>query len=304
MKFSIAVPSLDQGRYLSACLDSVAAQRDADFEVLIADGGSTDGSLEIIADRMRSDARLRLVSTGDHGHADAINRALARASGDVLAFLNADDIYLSPDVLSTVAAAFDAHPGAALVSGGGIYIDEQGQEMRRVRLRYHPLDGQHLMKYRTALLQPATFWRRNVMARVTLPADAEYSFDSWFFYDAWKSGFRILEIDDLLAGYRLHGENKSLRISPQRIGELARLEDHKFGSGSLRGRYLRLLQRLVAGLERASGRPGSARRLKRAVYIAVNSLSFAPRSRHRVCLQPVRHQGPDGAALRHDGVPT
>jgi glycosyltransferase involved in cell wall biosynthesis len=272
VKFSIAVPSLNQGRYLLACLHSIAAQQDAHFEVRIADGGSTDGSLDIIAAFTARDARFRLVSTYDQGHADAINRALGDSSGDVLAFLNADDVYLSGGVLGTVAATFGADPDAAIVSGGGIYVDAQGRELRRVQLRYHPLDSLQLMKYRTALLQPATFWRRAVMSQVTLRDDAEYSFDSWFFYDAWRLGFRIHEIDAVLAGYRLHGENKSLRIVADRIGELARFEDYKFGTGSLRGRYLRSVQRIVEALDRG---PRPIRALKRAVYFGVNSLSFA-----------------------------
>jgi glycosyltransferase involved in cell wall biosynthesis len=90
MKISIAVPSYNYGQFLLACLDSIKMQQHADYEVLIADGGSDDGSVEIIERYCASDPRFRFVSREDQGQADAIRRAFSHASGDILCFLNAD----------------------------------------------------------------------------------------------------------------------------------------------------------------------------------------------------------------------
>jgi glycosyltransferase involved in cell wall biosynthesis len=272
MKFSIAVPSLNQGQFIDSCLRSIAAQSFSDLETLIADGGSTDDSLDAIAAITRHDHRFQLVSTTDAGQADAVVRAFSCASGDILCFLNADDVYLNADVLQRVHDEFVRHPEVDVLIGGGVYLDEQGRPIKRVRPRYHPLDDLTLMRRRTAVLQPAAFWRSHVMNRISLRTDAEFSFDSWFFYDAWQQGYRFHEYDGLLAGYRLHGRNKSTRICPQRIEELARFEDHKFGQGCFRGRYLRFLRRVVDAIESL---PFAVAPIKRVFYLSVNSLSFA-----------------------------
>ena len=97
MKLSIAVPSYNYVQFLEVCLSSIQQQDYRDFEVLIADGGSKDGSLDIIRRFCDTDTRFRLVSTSDQGQADAISKAFAYASGDILCFLNADDCYLDND---------------------------------------------------------------------------------------------------------------------------------------------------------------------------------------------------------------
>ena len=270
MKISIAVPSLNQGRFLRQCLDSIRAQTHSDFEVLIADGGSRDESLAIIADISRADPRFRWVSRQDYGQADAVNKALEFGQGEICAFLNADDVYLHDRVLATVAREFAAHSDLHVLSGSGWYLNEDGSQRKRVRLRYHPLDGRHLMKRRTAVLQPATFWRREVMDVVQLPNHLQYAFDAWFFYDLWQNGFAWRELPDAFAGYRLHGGNKSLQITPQRTLELAALEDHKYGVGSWRGAYLRAVAATLRSAERAAA--GAA--IKRGIYLVNNSLSF------------------------------
>ena len=127
------------------------------------------------------------------------------------------------------------------------------------------------MKRRTAVLQPATFWRREVMTVVQLPDHLQYAFDAWFFYDLWQNGFAWRELPDAFAGYRLHGRNKSLQITPQRTLELAALEDHKYGAGSWRGAYLRLV---AATLRAAEGASSAAGAIKRGIYLVTNSLSF------------------------------
>ena len=162
MKVSIAVPSMNYGRYIWHCLRSLAEQDHADLEVLIADGGSSDDSLDIIHGFCQRDWRFQLVSTRDDGQADAVNRALVLASGDVLGFLNADDFLLCKDALSSVVEAFRMQPEADVVSFTGFYADENGRLIKPVRLRYHPLDSLALMKYRSSVLQPATFWTRKV----------------------------------------------------------------------------------------------------------------------------------------------
>ncbi len=270
MKISIVVPSYNYARFLQACLFSIQTQDYINFEVLIADGGSKDDSLQIIQHLCAQDRRFQLVSTADHGQADAIEKAFAQATGDIYCFLNADDCYLCTDALTSVVEAFNAYPGIDLLSFGGYYLDADGRWIRPIRYRYHPLDGFHLMRYRTAVLQPATFWRKAVYSHIDWPRQFHYVFDVVFFYAAYQA-FSWLELSKPIAGYRLHGDNKSTLIRPPRINELAQFEEIKFGRYSARSHYLYGIARLV----RAFNHMGSFGNLCcRFLYLLVNFLAF------------------------------
>lgn len=270
MKISVAVPSFNYAQYLRACLESIRMQDHTDFEVLIADGGSTDGSLDIIGEFCRDDSRFRLVSRSDSGQPDAAAKALDMACGEIQCFLNADDLYLSDTVFTRVVRSFEAYRGVSIISAGGYYVNDSGQYIKPVRLRYHPLDNVGWMKYRVACLQPATFWKKEVYQEIGFQKEFHFSFDSVFFYDAYLK-YSWLELGDAVAGYRLHGGNKSLMIRPGRVAELARFEQYKFGKYSLRAAYLFLLAGVVAVL---CNLPLAGQRLCRLLYLAVNSLAF------------------------------
>jgi len=271
MRVSIAVPSMNYGRYIGHCLESLAAQDHADLEVLIADGGSADDTLQIVQRFCERDGRFRLVSRRDDGQADAVSRALSGASGEIFGFLNADDFLLCPDALSSVVEAFRARPEVDVVSFSGFYADEAGSRIRPVRLRYHPLDSLARMNFRASVLQPATFWRRKVSEAVPIRIEFHYVFDAVFFYEAQRR-FSWQEFPKPIAGYRLHGANKSLGVRSARIFELARYEQLKFGDASARAAYLRVVGGSVRVCERLPVLGGFLRRL---IYLGVNSLAFA-----------------------------
>ncbi|CAG0963167.1 Hyaluronan synthase [Methylophilaceae bacterium] len=270
MKISIAVPSYNYARFLDACLGSIRSQDYSDYEVLIADGGSNDGSLEIIRRFCDEDARFRLVSTEDNGQADSIFKAFQYATGDILCFLNADDCYLCKDALSSVVKEFQHYDAIHLVSFGGYYLDANGHWLKPVRYRYHPFDGFHLMRYRTAVLQPGTFWRREVYEASEWPKHFNFVFDVVFFYRAYQK-YSWLEVSKPVAGYRLHGDNKSMTVRAARVLELADFEELKFGRGSLRAVYLRSIGRLIKWLE---GCGATGAKISRFVYLAVNGLAY------------------------------
>jgi glycosyltransferase involved in cell wall biosynthesis len=269
MKISIAVPSFNYCRYLGDCLESIRTQSHRDIEVLIADGGSSDGSLAVIEEFCAKDSRFRLVSRFDEGQADAIGKALKQATGDILCFLNADDLYISDSALATVVEAFSDTPELDVLTMGGWFVDSEGRRLRPVRYRYHPLDSLKLMKYRTIVLQPATFWRDRVFDRISFDPTFHFAFDVLFFYRAWLE-FNWREIDVAVAGYRWHGENKSAHISRERIQELAALERFKFGETHWRGAYLELVARLVGILNRSA----TGRFANKCIRVVVNGLAY------------------------------
>lgn len=270
MKISIAVPSYNYARFLDACLNSILMQDYENFEVLIADGGSKDGSLEIIDRFCAQDMRFQLVSTSDQGQADAIKKAFVQATGDILCFLNADDCYLCVDALRGVVDAFNTYPSIDVLSMGGCYLDANGRWVRPIRYRFHPLDGFHLMRYRTAVLQPATFWRSKVYESIGWPTQFHFVFDVVFFYAAYQK-YSWLELAKPVAGYRMHGDNKSAFVRSARIKELAQFEKIKFGPKSFRALYLSGIGAVAQTLEKL-GSVGVF--LNRALYQLVNTLAF------------------------------
>lgn len=270
MKISIAVPSYNYSRFLPACLDSIRQQKYTTFEVLIADGGSVDGSIEIIEQYCEADSRFKFVSRSDSGQADAIKRAFSVATGDILCFLNADDCYLHDEVFSMVIESFMRNPDAGVSTFGGYYLDADGNRIKKINYRYHPLDGFHLMQYRTAVIQPATFWLRRVYNEDAWPSNYHFVFDVVFFYKAYLY-HRWIETDKPVAGYRLHGDNKSMSVKTARISELAEFEAIKFGKKSIRSTYLKMIAALVKFFDKL-GRFGKI--LNRMVYLFVNGLAY------------------------------
>jgi len=270
MKISIAVPSYNYVQYIEACLGSIQKQNYDNFEVLIADGGSTDGSLDIIQQFCEKDNRFQLVSTQDDGQADAIQCAFSKATGDIFCFLNADDCYLSQSAFDDVVDAFASYSHIDLVSFGGYFIDGAGKWIKKINYRYHSLDGFHQMRYRTAVLQPGTFWKKAVYDSQSWPSEFHFVFDVVFFYRAFEK-YSWLELSKPIAGYRLHGENKSLTIRPARIDELASFEVIKFSKRSFRVSYLHGVAGIMRGCEKM-GSFGSL--LKKCIYLMVNSLAY------------------------------
>ncbi|MBE7211832.1 MAG: glycosyltransferase [Gluconacetobacter diazotrophicus] len=222
MKISVVVPSYNQADYLPATLASVCAQDYPEVEVLVFDGGSTDGSLEILqqGNFEAGGQPVRWVSQKDNGQADAINQGLRAATGDVLAYLNSDDVYY-PGALATVAAHFDAHPDCLALYGRAHHLHADGSILEEYPTE--PWDYERLLDT-CYLCQPAVFWRREVVERFGVFDDAlRYALD----YEYWLRLGQEISFDYLdeqfLAGSRLHADTKTLSQRVPVHLELARV---------------------------------------------------------------------------------
>lgn len=209
LSVSIITPSYNQGRFLERTIRSVLAQRSAapafpgPFEYLVMDGASGDQSVEILK---RYSAELQWVSEKDRGQADAINKGLARTSGDIVGWLNSDDIFY-PGAIAAAAGFLDGHPEVDVVYGNGNHIDEQD----RVIEPYPTEDWDfERLKQRCFLCQPAVFFRRRVVERFGPLGVWHYALDYEYWLRLGKSGARFARIGAVLAGSRLHAETKTL----------------------------------------------------------------------------------------------
>jgi glycosyltransferase involved in cell wall biosynthesis len=151
---TIVTPSYNQAAFLEDTLRSVLAQDYPAIEYMVIDGGSTDGSVEII--RRYADRLAGWVSEPDQGQASAISKGFARASGDILAWLNSDDLYL-PGAVSAAVKVFQTRSEAGLVYGNAITIDAQGRPLNR--LDFTNYDLVDLLSFRI-ICQPSVFMRR------------------------------------------------------------------------------------------------------------------------------------------------
>ena len=220
MKVSFVIPTRNQARFIARCLDSCLAQVVEDAEVVIVDGASTDETLDVLR---RYGDRVRWSSRPDTGQAQAVNRGVADASGEIVAWLNSDDYYPGPDVLPTVLAAF-AEPEVDIVYGRGRMVDAAGETLRGTRGR--PLRScADLLVMPSGLLQPAVFFRRRAFLEVGgLREDLHYALD----YDLWLRMFpraratRYLDRERACATY--HPDAKSIAGLGRQVRELAALK--------------------------------------------------------------------------------
>jgi glycosyltransferase involved in cell wall biosynthesis len=205
MRLSVVIPSYNQAQFLRATLDSVLSQGCPDIEILVFDGGSSDGTLSILESYGE---KIEWVSQKDGGQADAINQGLQRATGDILTYLNSDDVYL-PGTLKTVTNHFEVHPECVALYGDAWHLYEDGSIMERYYTE--PWSYPRLLDV-CYLCQPAVFWRREVTERFGVFDDTlRYAPD----YDYWLRVGREVDFFYLegayLAGSRLHQATITLK---------------------------------------------------------------------------------------------
>jgi glycosyltransferase involved in cell wall biosynthesis len=259
---TIVTPSLNQGVYIADAIDSVLAQDYPNIEYLVVDGGSTDATLDILESY---GDRLQWVSERDRGQADAINKGFRRARGDILGWLNADDVY-APEAIARAVAAFASSPDAGLVYGNGAILDEAGRVVRDFH-EIEPFSLWRLVHCLDFVLQPAAFFRRALTLQAgLLDEDLEFGLD----WDLWirLAGLgEVRYLDEKLGFSRVHGATKTSTGGWRRIRELRRLAARHAGRAWTPGVQLYALDTLGARLANGGGRlwQRGVRRLQRSI---------------------------------------
>lgn len=200
---SIITPSYNQASYLEQTILSVLNQDYPRIEYFVIDGASTDNSVEVI--KKYADQLTYWVSEKDNGQADAINKGFARATGDVIAWLNSDDYYLA-GAISSAVKIFEENPDAVLVYGDMLAVDEHGKTFNT--LKYKQLTLEDLLCFQI-IGQPAVFMRRSVLEK-TFGLDPAFHFllDHYLWIQIAQHG-KILHVDQTWAAARFHTEAKN-----------------------------------------------------------------------------------------------
>lgn len=221
---SVIVPSFNQAKYLPETLQSLVDQEYPLLEVIIQDGGSSDGSVEIAEDFARKYPDIfRVFVEKDNGQADALNHGFARAKGEVMAFLNSDDTYF-PRILHRIAAEIDPKRERFVVMGRCIFTGE-GSGYVGVE---HPAEYQsHFQQLAiwnrgfNAIPQPSVFWHRQVWERCGgLDVNEQHALD-YDLFCRFSRHYKFHRIDELFSTYRMHDSSKSSQLTEAEVLELA-----------------------------------------------------------------------------------
>lgn len=260
LRISLIIPSFNQGAFIEKTILSILSQGYGNLELIVIDGLSTDATCTII--RRYGHELSFWVSEPDNGQADALNKGFRMATGDVLGFINSDDLLL-PGALSTIAQKFRSGPTIKFVVGKSLIIDQNSQVIdidpgiRPSRLSLVSLGTNGFM-------QPACFWHRDVYEAV---GDVDYSLQYAFDYDFFirvMMRYKAHTVNEFLAGYRMHPESKTSRLAAVKRAEdeliklrysqqglsnhLRRLVGSAFFiRAALRRRYCRLKYRKLLG---------------------------------------------------------
>lgn len=226
-RISIVTPSFNQAKFVGETIESVLSQ-EGDFEIdyVVRDGGSTDGSVEIIrryADRVAAGqwpsrcrgVAMSWISERDGGQTAAINSGLAQATGDVFSYINSDDLYF-PGAFQQVIDAFGKEPAADFVYGDGDVIDAEGRTQwewlsrpysHAVMTSYHWLWND----FTNYILQQGTFWRRRVRDRIgDFDPTFHFAMDAEYWIRAGDAGLRLRHLPRKLGKFRMIEGTKSL----------------------------------------------------------------------------------------------
>lgn len=213
MKFSIITPCYNCVEFIEQCILSIKNQNYHDFEHIIVDGGSTDGTLEIIQ-KYENTYSMRWVSGKDNGMYDAINKGFAMAKGDIYSWINADDFYM-PWALSTVSKAMEEYPNVKWITGIPSNMDANGNLYFRSGFSVNTYNqkciakGQHHGRGKGTIQQESTFWRKELWEQVA-GLDSKYKYAGDF--DLWRRFAQfapLYTVNTVLASFRTHDNQKS-----------------------------------------------------------------------------------------------
>jgi glycosyltransferase involved in cell wall biosynthesis len=216
-RISIVTPSFNQAQFLEQTIESVLRQQYSDLEYIVIDGGSTDGSVEII--RRHQSQLAYWVSEPDGGHYDAVNKGFARSTGDIMAWLNSDDLY-RPTALATVAEIFSQFPEvqwitANLATTCDVHGELDALHVHRAFERESFYRGANLNNARWTygrgfVQQESTFWRRSLWELAGACLDTSYRYAADF--ELWARFFRhahLFGVDAMLGTFRQQPQQRS-----------------------------------------------------------------------------------------------
>ena len=225
-RVTLVTPSYQQAGYLERTLQSVIGQNYPNLEYIVLDGGSDDGSVEII--RRHAAHLAHWESRPDGGQAAAVREGLKRGSGEIMGWLNSDDL-IFPGTLRYVADYFQRHPDVDVVFGHRIVIDNNDYETARWVLPRHDPE---FLAWADFLPQECTFWRRRIYEKVDgIDPSFRFALDWDLFLRFQQAGAKMVRLPYFLGGFRVHPDQKNaVTLHKDGYPEMKRIRDNALGS--------------------------------------------------------------------------
>lgn len=225
MKITVVTPSYNQGIYIKRTIDSVLSQGIEDLEYIVMDGGSTDETVDIL--KSYGD-QIIWKSEKDKGQTDAVNKGIKASRGEIIGWLNSDDIYY-PGAIKKVLEVFEKHPEVNVVYGNANHIREDDSFIEE----YYTEDFDYeRLKDICFICQPSLFFRRSVVDKYGYLDDKlQYCMD----YDYWLrlgKGEKFYRLNELIAGSRLYDDNKTLGARRKVHEEMLTMQEKNLGKAS------------------------------------------------------------------------
>lgn len=218
MKISVITPTWNQAEFIGDTIESVLNQTYKDIEYIIIDNMSDDGTQEIVEAYMQSDSRIVYVRESDHGQAEAINKGLNRATGDIVCWINSDDYYYDDKVFENVVKGFSKNEEYGAIVGDGWYCDKDK------KLTEYNNSNRSKKKWVLSrwyyVVQPSIFWRKNDFR---LDEQYHYVFD-WKFFVTMFEDMKVAFVHQPLSVYRMYEDNKTGQDNAKRKKEVYLLQ--------------------------------------------------------------------------------
>lgn len=209
-RISVITPSFNQGKFIERTIKSVIQQDYPNLEYIIVDGSSTDGTLDILK---KYDNKLIWISEKDKGQADAINKGIRMSTGEIIAYLNADDTYAN-GTLKRVSEFFKNNKSVMWLTGRCRIVDEDDREIRKMITMYKNFllnyYSYKMLLITNPISQPATFWRREVIEEFGLFDINEHLVMDYEYWLRIGKKYSPAIIDDYLACFRIHKRSKTM----------------------------------------------------------------------------------------------
>jgi len=205
---TIVTPSFNQGEFIEDTIISVKNQDYGNVEHIVIDGNSTDGTVEIL-EEYEDSYNLKWISEDDDGQSDAVNKGFRKSQGEIVGWLNSDDVYYSTDTISSMVKQFSQQPETDICYGNIVYIDGNS---RIYRCQASPGFNSDRLRTYNHIPQPGVFFHSNLVNEEFLDTDLVFAMDYEYWLRLDQKGYNFSHINKIVAGFRTHESAKGPRL--------------------------------------------------------------------------------------------